>query len=61
MKFLVRWRLEGETLIDCEDLDSAETEIDEHLRDVAVQALDLRTQKAEVEILGCTLVDRGNK
>lgn len=61
MKRLVRWRIEGETLVDEADEERSCDEMDESLRDMIIRHADLRTQKYDVEILSSELVDRGNK
>lgn len=58
MKYLVRWRIEGETLIDSDSVAEACDRLDEHLRDAIRNP---RTQQKEFEVLDCTLVDRGDR
>lgn len=60
-KRLVRWRIEGETLVDELDEERSLDEMDESLRDMMVRHVDIRTQKYEVEMLSSELVDWGTK
>lgn len=60
-KRLVRWRIEGETLVDEADEERSLVEVDEGLREMIIMHGDLRIQNYDVEMLASELVDRGSK